>query len=289
MSALQSLMPVADNATQPSSAQKVDDLPPALAAIVAEVDSRMLVAHPAGPRWIAEEVALAASEATLSLQKEMEQAYAAVAAADGFHAASMHATAPAATIAGAAPAPSTGQVSAAVMDVPAVLAMAAAAETGTAAAAVQLPTEEVPLVAEPVPQCQPEETHERGKPVENALEAPAQYEAEAVVESSPAPLTSSDAAPASTETEIVGGTEDMAANWKNIRDSIAGAAAKPAVVKEIGEIEPNHAQSTVASESAGPGATDPKAIANIVDSVLAELRPKIVEEIAKKLADPKKS
>src|SRR5262249_22450155 len=147
----------------------------------------------------------------------------------------------------------------------------------------------VPLVVGPVAQCQPEETHERVKSVENTLEAPAQYEAEAVVESSPAPLTSSDAAPASTETEIVGGTEDIAANWKNIRDSIAGAAAKPAVVKEIGEIEPNHAPSSAASEPAGPGATDPKAIANIVDTVLAELRPKIVEEIAKKLADPKKS
>jgi hypothetical protein len=35
-------------------------------------------------------------------------------------------------------------------------------------------------------------------------------------------------------------------------------------------------------------ASDPKAIASIVDSVLAELRPKIVEEIAKKLADSKK-
>jgi len=35
-------------------------------------------------------------------------------------------------------------------------------------------------------------------------------------------------------------------------------------------------------------ATDPTAIANIVDSVLAELRPKIVEEIARKLADTKK-
>lgn len=103
-------------------------------------------------------------------------------------------------------------------------------------------------------------------------------------------MTSSDAAPASTETEIVGGTEDMAANWKNIRDSIAGAAAKPAVAKEeTRELDPTHAQGTAAPEATGSGAADPKAIANIVDTVLAELRPKIVEEIAKKLADPKKS
>ncbi len=52
------------------------------------------------------------------------------------------------------------------------------------------------------------------------------------------------------------------------------------------EVEPG----AVAPESAPTaGATDPRAIASIVDSVLAELRPKIVEEIAKKLADPKKS
>jgi len=35
-------------------------------------------------------------------------------------------------------------------------------------------------------------------------------------------------------------------------------------------------------------ATDPQAIASIVESVLAELRPKIVEEIARKIAESKK-
>jgi len=82
----------------------------------------------------------------------------------------------------------------------------------------------------------------------------------------------------------------MAANWKNIRDSIAGAAAKPAVAtEETREVESSHAEATAATETTASGAADPRAIANIVDSVLAELRPKIVEEIAKKLADPKKS
>jgi hypothetical protein len=86
----------------------------------------------------------------------------------------------------------------------------------------------------------------------------------------------------------------MAASWKNIRDSIAGAAAKPAPLKEeFCEAEPatgehDAANDRPASESARLSASDPKAIANIVDSVLAELRPKIVEEIARKLADPKK-
>jgi CheY-like chemotaxis protein len=294
MTALQSLMPVVDNAAPPASGEKVEDLPPALAAIVAEVDSRILAAHSAGPRWIAEEVALAASEATLSLQKEMEQAYAAYAAADGFHAAasSMQGTGSAMAVADAVPAaPFAEEVSAAVIETPAVLAMAAAAaETGIAVTAVQSPTEEVPVANEPVHPPQHEESHESVKSVEYALEASAQEMSEAVVDDAAAPLTSSDTASASTETEDVGGTEDMAANWKNIRDSIAGGAAKPALAKEeTREVESGQPEAKAASGPPASGAADPKAIANIVDSVLAELRPKIVEEIAKKLADPKKS
>jgi hypothetical protein len=84
----------------------------------------------------------------------------------------------------------------------------------------------------------------------------------------------------------------MAANWKNIRDSIAGAAAKPAPAKEDFRApepvksEPEAAAPVTASEkTAGP---DPKAIASIVESVLAELRPKIVEEIARKIAETNK-
>jgi len=88
----------------------------------------------------------------------------------------------------------------------------------------------------------------------------------------------------------------MAASWKNIRDSIAtGGAVKAAPAKEQEEIpssETAHSElDAAASVAQGPApspASDPKAIASIVDSVLAELRPKIVEEIARKLADTKK-
>jgi hypothetical protein len=40
----------------------------------------------------------------------------------------------------------------------------------------------------------------------------------------------------------------------------------------------------MAAAAAADGASDPNSIASIVDSVLADLRPRIVEEIAKKLA-----
>jgi hypothetical protein len=123
------------------------------------------------------------------------------------------------------------------------------------------------------------------------------YEAQAVAEITALESSSTEVASELTQNqnEMVGGTEDMTANWKNIRDSIAGSAAKPAFAKEeVREIEtaPVEAEVVAAEAKGSPsssGAADPRAIANIVDSVLAELRPKIVEEIAKKLADPKKS
>jgi len=85
----------------------------------------------------------------------------------------------------------------------------------------------------------------------------------------------------------------MAASWKNIRDSIAGAEAKPAPTKEeFRDVEPapvdHNAVAPVEPSTRQFKASDPTSIANIVDSVLAELRPKIVEEIARKLADSKK-
>ncbi len=87
----------------------------------------------------------------------------------------------------------------------------------------------------------------------------------------------------------------MAASWKNIRDSIAGAAPKQAPSKEefrepeaVTGDHPVSPASPAEDASSPLRASDPTAIANIVDSVLAELRPKIVEEIARKLADSKK-
>ncbi len=296
MTALQSLMPSKDNGSTPSPASD-EDMPPALAAIVAEVDSRFLVAHPAGPRWIAEEVALAASDATLSLQKEMEQAYAAFAAIDGGRVSAVS-SAPQESASAVAvaepPAEITHAVITEIAEPPAVLAMAAAAaESGTAMNAVQSPAENVSISAS-----QPETTtiQEVVQPADAVLHTPAPQEPQALAPSE-APVINSGDAPSPIETDIVGGTDDMAANWKNIRDSIAGAASKPAVAKEKEEVrEVESAKIEAEPIAAAPetpsyssGAADPRAIANIVDSVLAELRPKIVEEIAKKLADPRKS
>jgi len=90
--------------------------------------------------------------------------------------------------------------------------------------------------------------------------------------------------------------------FKMIRQSPAGSKATPTapVTKENFDAPPAPATEPAAMAAAASAesvsavppmpatAPDPRAIASIVDSVLAELRPKIVEEIAKKLADPNK-
>jgi CheY-like chemotaxis protein len=92
-------------------------------------------------------------------------------------------------------------------------------------------------------------------------------------------------------------------NWKHIRESFVGsrplapAAESPAEAKPEHEEKPAAVQSTAADAVAEPveaeeAASDvpeeSSAIASIVDSMLAELRPKLVEEIAKKMNSEKK-
>jgi hypothetical protein len=84
------------------------------------------------------------------------------------------------------------------------------------------------------------------------------------------------------------------ANWHQIRDSIVGAtpAAPADEDKEEPVADPKEPEAMAAAASAGSSSSasaEAGAIANIVDSVLAELRPKIVEEITKKLGNEKKN
>jgi CheY-like chemotaxis protein len=79
-------------------------------------------------------------------------------------------------------------------------------------------------------------------------------------------------------------------NWHQIRTGSV-AAATPDVVEAAKQAEPVEeapkAMAAAAAADSAPAAAlgpDASAIASIVDSVLADLRPKIVEEIAKKLA-----
>jgi CheY-like chemotaxis protein len=224
-----------------------------------------LAAHAATPRWIGEEVTLASEEGSLSLEKEMEAAYTKF-SGQGAHS---DVTPEETTETSAALSPES-------IEQPAVHELASAAAAGEGSqivAAVSAPTT-VEHIA-----------------MESSSEVPAASIPEVIGNVSMPTF----AEVAQAANDIMEG-DLMAASWKNIRDSIAGAAPKQALAKEeFREAEPvasePNGNSPTSSEDNAPAklsASDPKAIANIVDSVLAELRPKIVEEIARKLADPKK-
>jgi CheY-like chemotaxis protein len=300
MAALQSLMPVGEgNALSVGPGSNTgpnnDEMPAPLTAIVAELDSTMLRARPAGPRWIAEEVALAPDETTLSLQREMEQAYAEAAASDTLRAsvaAPPVESKPAEAVAIADPVVSDSALTPQAAEAPAVYAMAAGAGDATVIAGTSTPIHESAVShiesSHPSSETEAAAVIEAHTPVSEPSPAVAESVAERAVSVAPAD------APTLVDAQIAEGAEDMVANWKNIRDSIASGAARPAPAKENEqvrsvELDPIEAQPVAAApETRVPATSDPKAIASIVDSVLAELRPRIVEEIARKLADPKK-
>jgi hypothetical protein len=97
----------------------------------------------------------------------------------------------------------------------------------------------------------------------------------------------------------VGGQESMGrdvkgksgkSNWHQIRTAPAGAPASNDVVEAAKQAEqaaeeaPKAMAAAAAEGSAFSSIPDARTIASIVDSVMADLRPKIVEEIAKKLS-----
>jgi hypothetical protein len=85
------------------------------------------------------------------------------------------------------------------------------------------------------------------------------------------------------------------AHWKQIRESIASpqftsqvADVAAAGFREIQRETPASPQPATETAATPAAEDDPNAIASIVDSVLADLRPKLVAEIARKLGREKK-
>lgn len=233
-------------------------------------------------RWVAESVALSAEESSASLEAEMFQKF------------SASADTPARAVPAATP-----------VEVPA----AQISETQT-----------VETVAEPVVTPEPAAIAAAHEPENKAEEAAAEEEQEPATtfasgmqqaesrgeESHSAALAETSVAPEavyqpSTE-EQTGGQDEMAkdkadktkaawSNWHQIR-----AGATPAVgtdpVQAAKEAAAEETPKAMAAAAAGDGSSSTEEsndIANIVDSVLADLRPKIVEEISKKMRKSKKS
>jgi two-component system, chemotaxis family, chemotaxis protein CheY len=313
-------------------------------------------------RWTAVSVAPAPEEAAISLEHEMQKAYAAFAAAETSHAAAsaprpeiqpaaMEMSSPAAVAATepvvpvpATPAPeavqtlsevanaATDAISAAVKELEAVAAsyehqIAPAPTVPTPAAQEPAPIEKTTAAAivEPSPVAPAEETappaSETPQP-EVAQVAPEEPKAEASATTVPTPVeevraeessaanVSEVSAPATSQaaaeqtSDAVHGESDASqstaaawASWHRTRESGAPSApaAEPAqkdVEHEASAPEDAAARAVAAGAEKTPeeAATQPESdegIASIVDSVLADLRPKIYEEISRKMGKKK--
>ena len=263
----------------------------AAALNTAEVTEAVAALTPAlaTPKWIAQEVALAEGDTNLILEQEMQRANAVLRAAT-----------------------SEADFSAvtAVMDRPGVATLVATESTKVdevAAAKVEEEAktevskiEEAAKIETPAPEPTPVEAR-----AEETSVTPAEPQSEtvtAVAAAASAGSTSTESsapeaqpvAAASAETSAPTSDAKPAeaelaaawAQWKQIRESVVGPQltsqiADVAAAELKKEAEPEQASSEVQVQE------NPAAIANIVDSVLAELKPKLVEEIAKKLGTDK--
>jgi CheY-like chemotaxis protein len=301
------LSEVAPAAASSENAPAVPDGPQVVEVVSVAVAAE--VATPGSVKWVAQEVALVENESSIILEQEMQKAYAMLRAATSeadFSVASAVMDRPGIVT----------QVEAKVEEVTKVEEVPAAKVQEVAKLAEPAKIEEVKVVdaskvgevaeietraPEPAPgEGRTEETS--APPVEpqpetvtavaaaasagstlseiGVPEASAQSVAAASAET-PAPI--SDAKPA--EAELAAAW----AQWKQIRESVVGpqltsqiADVAAAELKKEKEAEPERASSEAQAQE------NPAAIANIVDSVLAELKPKLLEEIAKKLGKDKK-
>ncbi len=283
--------------------------------------------HPAaGPRWVAEPVALTTEEAAISLEAEMFSTFAATfAAATGGDIESVGITGVSAIAAAVenrlAEAGLTASANASSEQGAERSAhtTAATAETSVVEAAVSNAASPRADGIEPgkiEPQkIEAEKLEAEGKdsPAKIAEEAAAEQVAAATfadpvkAEQSGEPISSTTAAVAEVAAEEnqdsssdSGGQDSMGkdvkaksgkSNWHQIHTAPASAGANSDVVEAAkqaaagAEESPKAMAAAAAAEgSTSPSATDASTIASIVDSVMADLRPKIVEEIAKKLA-----
>ena len=376
IAALQSLSPTNGDGgakldtTAQSAEPKLEDNP--MAAVLAAVASAEMAAVPSGPRWVAESVAVDPEEGTLILEREMEKAYAAFAAADGARASfagpsteTSAMTSAEASVVGMAATESVRDASLNAVVAPSIpepesvagasLAEsrseepAAQAEAATAAATIaqDTPVQDQAQIASPPPTLHEEkpaappvreapadavasevvpaatdvaESHARPESVaetesiaqpEAAASAAAgapgggEWHSVAAAASMPYPaqelpgqrdVGASDGGDRSEDADLNAANAAAWANWRQIRETVVAASsqvadAAAASFKEIRHEAPAKPQPEGAStseSSSSSSASEATAIASIVESVLSELKPKLVEEIARKMASDKK-
>jgi CheY-like chemotaxis protein len=256
-----------------------------------------------GPRWIAEPVALLDDEATLVLEQEMEKAYAAFAAAD---AARMSFASRADEVPSAmaeTPATNSDSVSYSVDS----SSNSDSSEPTPPAPAMQAGGESAPPAAEPSSETAPPTVDAVSESTVSAVQENAAYaaaasasagttevttNAEATTQSAPSAETSDNVSVASEPHEREGESELAAAwaNWKQVRESVIGSQLSSQIAETVAEIKESSRETQPEPQADASSATEEETsdISNIVDSVLADLKPKLMAEIAKKMGKEKK-
>jgi CheY-like chemotaxis protein len=319
-------------------ANLVEPSPATVAASASSAQSAELDQNLSGPRWIAEPMPLGSDEATIILEKEMEKAYAAFAAAEAVpgvfgrdattDVSGESVNSSLASLAASEPAGRDENPVSSARDVNAseaasVLAPDApsrAEDSGKASPLPESAAEPAASAPEEVAAVAPQDTSAAPKAESAAVAAAASgstvggwtalqpsQPASDVVSAPPAEARSrGEDEIERKDAELAAASAAAWANWRQIRDTIIDstvevADAAAAAASDLGEDEPGRrvAESPVSAASAPDTpasdtpvsetpAAAPDAIASIVDSVLAELKPKLVEEIARKMKNEKK-
>ena len=270
-----------------AAARPEEEIPVIVAATVASAATAAESAS--GPRWIAEAIPVPEDESTFILQQEMEKAYAAFAAAD----------------AGRASYAASVAINTAVSAGESVGARAEQSLVAEASVSESTPAPEIILMA------QAEASSMISGIKEVAYAAGASTSAGSGPASAPEVTSSASAVPpleiatrATDEGDKQREAELAAAwqNWKQIRESIVGsqltAQIADAAAAGLKDVQPEEASPVMSegdeeaaeseSDESSTAAGESTAIASIVESVLAELKPKLMEEIAKKMKTDKK-
>jgi CheY-like chemotaxis protein len=258
-----------------------------------------------GPRWIAESVALLDDEATLVLEQEMEKAYAAFAAAD---AARMSFASRADEVPSAvAETPATNSESVSYPGdsssnsngsepTPPEPAMQASAEESEAPAPAPSSETAAPSTVDAVSESTVSAVEENAAYAAAASASAGTTEvttnAEATTQSAPSAETSDNVSVASEPHEREGESELAAAwaNWKQVRESVIGSQLSSQIAETVAEIKESSSETQPEPQANASSATEEETsdISNIVDSVLADLKPKLMAEIARKMGKEKK-
>jgi len=285
---LAALVPSSANGGE-AAASEAEPLPVTMAAADASQEF-------SGPRWIAQEVALTNGESSLNLEQEMHKTFAAFAAADA-----------------AQMTPSSSPEESRACSSLAQQAEGVPAAGGSSESHSQEPapfggvsgTQELATAASVLPDAGASpEPHQPEGAVEETREAAAYAAAaSAGIGGAGSPETSVEAVAASqisaVAPEIPAPGEsrhdaDLAAawaSWKQVRDSVSSpeftSQIADAATNDFKEIRHEEPPTEPGSEAAATSPEENGAIASIVDSVLAELKPKLMEEISKKIKKQK--